>query len=37
MAKIGTAWPTQYDHATGVAATVAGYTDLDSDDLVRLR
>jgi hypothetical protein len=26
MAKIGTAWPAQYDHATGVAATVGGYT-----------
>jgi hypothetical protein len=36
MAKIGTAWATQYDHATGVAATVGGYTGVDSDDLVRL-
>jgi hypothetical protein len=26
MAKVGTAWATQYDPATGVAATVGGYT-----------
>jgi hypothetical protein len=37
MAKIGTAWPTQYDHATGIAATVGGYNGFDSDGLVRLR
>jgi hypothetical protein len=36
MAKIGTAWPTQYDQATNVAASVGGYTGVDSDDLVRL-
>jgi hypothetical protein len=36
MAKVGTAWPTQYDHATGGAATVGGYTGFDADDLVRL-
>jgi hypothetical protein len=33
MAKIGTAWATQFDHATRVAATVGGYTGFASDDL----
>jgi hypothetical protein len=36
MDKTGTTQATQYDHATGVAATVGGYTGVDSDELVRL-
>jgi hypothetical protein len=33
MVTIGTAWPTQHDHAIGVAATMGGYTDFDPDGL----